>query len=163
MKELNENMQHSEITKATFLEIHENHPLWLKTAEYAEGCSWDACKRMAAFMKNGGFTDWERVFVAEQNGEFAGFCALLKAQSFPGEEYSPFLKWLFVDEKYRGHRLSQQLIQTASDYANRMGFEKLYLTTWHNGLYEKYGFIKLCEKEVREGYSEGIYEKKLGE
>jgi hypothetical protein len=47
------------------VEINENHPLWLKTAEYAENCSWDACKRMATRIKNSGFTDCERVFVAD--------------------------------------------------------------------------------------------------
>ncbi|MDR0946669.1 MAG: GNAT family N-acetyltransferase [Ruminococcus sp.] len=143
------------------IEITESHLLWLKVAEYAESCSWDACKRMATHMKNSGFTDWERLFVAEENGYFEGFCALLKAQPFPGDEYRPLLKWLFVDEKYRGHRLSESLIDTAADYAKSIGFDKLYLTTWHIDLYEKYGFVKLCDKEVREGYSEGIYEKCL--
>ena len=140
--------------------ITSDAPLWLPVADYADTCSWDACKRMAGFMREGKFNDWERIFVAEENGVFMGFCALIKPQAFPGEEYSPLIKWLFVSEEYRGHRLSQKLIEAAGEYAKELDYGQVYLTTWHNGLYDKYGFMKLCVKEVRDGYSEGIYEKK---
>jgi len=134
---------------------------WLRVAEYAGTCSWDACARMASFMREGQFTDWERIIVAEEGGDFMGFCALLKSQSFPGEKYAPLIKWLFVDGKYRGQRLSQKLIEAASNYAKELGYNQVFLTTWHQGLYEKYGFVKTCDKEVRDGYFEGIYEKEI--
>lgn len=136
-------------------------PLWLPVAKFAQICSWDACARMAAFMREDRFTDWERIIVAEENGAFMGFCALIKPQAFPGTEYNPLIKWLFVSEEYRGHRLSQKLLETAEKYAKELGYDQVYLTTWHNGLYEKYGFVKLCDKEVRDGYFEGIYKKKM--
>ena len=142
--------------------ISNTDPLWLPVADFAETCSWDACKRMVTFMRESKFNDWERIFVAEENGVFMGFCALSKPQTFPGAKYNPLIKWLFVSEEYRGHRLSQKLIEASEKYAKELGYGQVYLTTWHNGLYEKYGFIKLCDKEVRDGYSEGIYEKKLG-
>jgi len=103
----------------------------------------------------------ERLFIAKENDVFMGFCALIKPQGFPGLEYTPLIKWLFVEEKYRGQRLSQKLIDTAGEYAKELGYKKLFLTTWHEGLYEKYGFEKLCEKEVQDGYIEGVYGKKL--
>ena len=142
--------------------ISNANPLWLPVADFAETCSWDACKRMAGFMRESKFNDWERLFVAEENGVFRGFCALIKPQAFPGAEYSPLIKWLFVSEEYRGHRLSQKLIEASEKYAKELGYGQVYLNTWHNGLYEKYGFVKLCDKEVRNGYSERIYEKKIG-
>jgi len=132
---------------------------WIPVSEYADTCSWDACARMATFMRDGKFDDWERIFVAEGHGDYMGFCALIKPQGFPGEEYGPLLKWLFVSEKYRGKRLSQKLIEAASAYAEELGYKHVFLTTWHQGLYEKYGFVKLCEKEVRDGYFEGVYRK----
>jgi GNAT superfamily N-acetyltransferase len=141
--------------------MDEASPLWQAVADYAETCSWSACARMASFMRAGKFSEWERIFAAEENGVVIGFCALLKAQSFPGAEYSPLIKWLFVEEKHRGKRLSQQLIEAASGYAKSLGYDRVYLTTWHKGLYEKYDFAKIAEKEVREGYSEGVYEKRI--
>ena len=143
--------------------ITNTDPLWVSVADFAETCSWNACKRMAAFMREGEVNDWERIFVAEENGIFMGFCSLsAPPQDFPGADYNPLIKWLFVSEENRGHRLSQKLIEAAEKYAKELGFSQVYLTTWHNGLYEKYGFVKLCDKEVRDGYSEGIYEKKIG-
>jgi len=115
---------------------------------------------MADVMKKGEFNDWERIFIAEENGDFMGFCALAKPQGLI-EEYSPYLKWLFVGENYRGNRLSQKLIEAAIEYAKEIGFKQIFLSTWHVGLYEKYGFEKICDKEMREGYFEGIYEKKI--
>ena len=141
--------------------IQKTDPLWLPVAGYADICSWDACARMAVFMREDKFSDWERILVAEENGDFMGFCAVLKSQGFPGPEYEPLLKWLFVGEKYRGRRLSQQLIEAAAGYAKELGYGHIFLTTWHKGLYEKYGFVKIRDKGVRNGYSEGIYEKKI--
>jgi len=141
--------------------ISKTDALWISIADYAETCSWDACARMATFMRENKFVDWEKVFVAEENGVFMGFCALIKPKGFPGSEYNPLLKWLFVEEQYRGQRLSQKLIEAAAEYAKELGYDQIFLTTWHKGLYEKYGFVKICEKEVRDGYFEGIYVKKI--
>ena len=139
--------------------IDNTSPHWLPLSEYADTCSWDACTRMAKFMREWRFGDWERIFVAEENDNYAGFCALVRPQAFPGSEYGPLLKWLFVGEEYRGRRLSQSLLEAACEYAREIGYEQIFLTTWHEGLYEKYGFVKLCDREVRDGYFEGIYRK----
>ena len=142
--------------------IQPTDSLWLPVAEYAGTCSWGAGERMAAAMKESGFNDCERLFVAEENGDFMGFCALTNPQNFPViAEYNPWIRWVFVDEKYRGRRLSQKLLEAVADYAKTLGYDKVFLSTWHIGLYEKYGFVKICEKEMREGYYEGIYEKKI--
>ena len=90
--------------------IDKTHSFWASVAEYADTCSWDACARMAASMRLDQFNDWEKLFIAESNGVFMGFCALLKPPNYPGQENSPLIKWLFVEEKYRGQRLSQNLI-----------------------------------------------------
>ena len=59
--------------------IEQSDPLWLLVAEYAETCSWSAMARMAAFMRENRFCDWERVFVAEEGGNFRGLCALVQS------------------------------------------------------------------------------------
>ena len=141
--------------------IDQTDPLWLPLAGYAGTCSWNACARMATFMREGKFHDWERLIVAEENGVFMGFCALADAQGTSVPECNPLLKWLFVEEKYRGKRLSQKLIEATAGYAKTLGYNKLFLTTWHIGLYEKYGFSKIYDKEIREGYVEGVYEKTI--
>ncbi len=112
-------------------------------------------------MRSNDFKDWERVIVAENEGDYMGFCVLMKPRGFPGLEYTPLIKWVFVKEQYREHRLSQALLEAAAEYAKGLGFDKVFLTTWHVGLYEKYGFVKIFDKEVRDGYFEGVYEKDI--
>ena len=131
--------------------------MWLSVSEYAATCSWDACKRMAEFMRDGKFGGNERVFIAENGSSFMGFCALMNPPAFPEAENAPLLKWLFVEEQYRGNRLSEKLIEAACEYAVSIGFHRICLTTWHSGLYEKYGFVKTGEREMRKGYFESIY------
>jgi len=141
--------------------IAKTDPVWLSVAAYADTCSWDACRRMASLMREGQFHAWERILVAEDDTDFMGFCALVKPIGFPGPEYNPLIKWLFVREKYRGRRLGQKLLVTAAGYAKELGYSQVFLTTWHTGLYEKYGFAKIADKEVRPGYSESIYARKI--
>lgn len=59
------------------------------------------------------FTGWERVFAAYINEEIAGYCTLARKDCIPDVPYSPYIGYMFVDEKYRGRRLSQKLIQCA--------------------------------------------------
>jgi len=50
--------------------IQQTDSLWIPVAEYAYTCSCSACAKMATEMRDGKFNDWERVFVAEENGNF---------------------------------------------------------------------------------------------
>ncbi len=42
-------------------------------------------------------------------------------------------------------------------YAKTLGFDKVYLVSGEQGLYEKYGFIKLEDKKDRGGRDEQIF------
>lgn len=54
---------------------------------------------------------------------------------------------MFVDEKYRGHHLSQKLISYAISYLRTQGFHQVYLVSDHENFYEKYGF-KVIDKKM---------------
>lgn len=68
---------------------------------------------------------------------------------------------MFVDEEYRGNRLSQQLIQYAIDYLKTVGFDKVYIVSDHENLYEKYGFSVIDHKIALWGSEEKIYMQKF--
>ena len=75
------------------------------------------------------------------DGNIAGFCTYAKKDELPEEyDFTPFIGFMFVDEKYRGNRLSEKLIQTACNHAMNNGFTKMYIMSGEIGLYEKYGF-----------------------
>ena len=114
---------------------------WEAVAAYAAACSWRAGSLLAQQMRSEFFHDWERVFVAiTEEGDIAGYCTLAERDCLPDVPYSPYIGMVFVGERYRGHRLSEQLLQAACDYAATLGFTRVFLVSDHVGLYEKYGF-----------------------
>jgi predicted N-acetyltransferase YhbS len=134
---------------------------WKKVISYAEDCSWRAGKNLSILMKKELFTEWERVLVAIENDEIAGYCTVVKTDCIPNVEYTPYIGFMFVGEEYRGHRLSQKLIQSAIKYLKDLGFEKAYLVSDHINLYEKYGFCVIDRKMAPWGEEEKIYMQKL--
>ena len=124
---------------------------------YAENCSWgDTGKYLSNRMKNNGFSDWERIFVVLDNNNIAGFCALSKKSSVVNE-YTPHIGFIFVGELYRGNRISEKLCLSAIKYAKEVGLDKVYLYSDLVNFYEKYGFIKIDEKEAPWGEKLSIY------
>ena len=136
--------------------------LWSKVKKYAENCSWGAGKALAQMMDKGAFQDWERVVAALDGEEICGYCTIAKTDCIPDVDYTPYIGFLFVDEAYRGNRLSRQIILHAMDYLKSVGFEKVYLVSDHVNLYEKYGFQVIDRKMAPWGEEEKIYMQKLG-
>ena len=131
--------------------------LWCKVRNYAENCSWKAGKVLANTMDSNAFQDWERVIIALDNGKICGYCTAAKTDCIPNVPYTPYIGFLFVDEAYRGNRLSQQIISYAMDYLKSVGFDKVYLVSDHVNLYEKYGFRVRDRKIAPWGSEEKIY------
>ena len=135
--------------------------LWCKVRNYAENCSWKAGKVLANTMDSNAFQDWERVIVALDNGKICGYCTAAKTDCIPNVPYTPYIGFLFVDEAYRGNRLSQQIISYAMDYLKSVGFDKVYLVSDHENLYEKYGFSVIDRKMAPWGSEEKIFMQKF--
>ena len=139
-----------------------SHPLWQKTTSFAESCSWRAGAALAQKMRENDFADNERVFIAIENDEIAGFCTFANKDELPPQyDFTPFIGFLFVDEKYRGHRLSGKLIDAACSLAKEQGFSKIYIMSGEVGLYEKYGFEKLGDYATIYRTTDQLFVKKL--
>jgi len=125
--------------------ITSSDELWYKVRNYAESCSWRAGKALANAMDNNAFQEWERVIVAIDNEKICGYCTVAKTDCIPDVSYTPYIGFMFVDDMYRGNRLSQQLICYAMDYLKSVGFEKVYLVSDH----KHFGFtVQEEEKNV---------------
>ena len=94
--------------------------------------------------------------------EIAGFCTFANKDELPEEyDFSPFIGFMFVDEKYRGHRLSGKLIDAACGIAKEQGFSTVYIMSGEVGLYEKYGFEKLGDYATIYGTTDQLFQRKL--
>jgi len=118
---------------------------WMPLADFADQCSWAAGPVLAKKMRTNALLPWERVFAAVEDGRFAGFCSFTAHDCLPDAPYTPYIGDVFVDETFRGRRISEQMIQAVLAYAKTLGHDKVYLVTDHVGLYEKYGFVKIDE------------------
>ena len=137
-------------------------PLWEKTAAYAQACSWRAGESLARAMRTGALTGWETVIAAlDETGALCGFCTISRHDCMPDLAYTPYIGYVFVDEAHRGRRLSQAMIAFASEHLKELGFGEVYLTSDHEGLYEKYGFEPIDRHRAYWGGLETIYRKSL--
>ena len=128
----------------------------------AAACSWRAGPYLAKKMLENDFDDNERVIVAEIDGEPAGFCTFANKDELPLEyDFTPFIGFVFVDEKYRGRRLSERLISAACRVAKEQGFSTIYIMSGEIGLYEKYGFTKIGDYKTVYGSIDQLFRKRI--
>lgn len=129
--------------------------------QFAKSCSWGARRSLSQNMSDNIFSDWERVIVALYENEIAGYCTAAKSDCIPNVSCTPYIGYLFVDEKYRGQRLSKKLISFAISYLQTLGFHQIYLVSGHENLYEKYGFKVIDRKMAPWGELEKIYMREI--
>ena len=125
------------------------HELWNPTMEFAENCSWRAGSYLASKMRNREFEPNERVLAAIQDHRIVGFCTYANRDELPkGLDFTPFIGFMFVDEKYRGQRISEKLTDAACDCAGQQGYSGIFVLSGERGLYEKYGFAKIGDYQT---------------
>lgn len=142
--------------------ITKEHKLWRKTASFAKHCSWRAGGLLTVRMVENLFKPWERVFVALEDEKIIAFCTLTEKDEMPEQhDFAPFIGFIFVDDMHRGMRISEKLINAASDYAAELGFSTIYIMSDHIGLYEKYGFEKIGDYKTVYGWVDQLFAKKI--
>ena len=110
--------------------------------EFVKNFSWEEEKEHTIrVLRNWDFTEWETCFVALLDNKIIGMVTKAKTDYYPLPEIYPWISTLFVSEEYRGHKISEKLINYANNYARELGFDKTYIPSTHIGLYEKYGYI----------------------
>ena len=138
--------------------IQKGHILWDKTILFAQSCSWKAGLYLANRMKVNSFKDWERVVVAVENEAIVGYCTFSERDELSEEyDYSPFIGFVFVDERYRGKRISEKMIQQTLSYAKSIGYQTVYIMSGEQGLYEKYGFEKIGDFHTIYGTTDQLF------
>ena len=146
----------------TVYKMRYGHPLWDKTADFAEKCSWRAGGVLAEKMRQNEFTGNERVFAAREEDRIVGFCTLSMKDELPDDSpYSPFVGFVSVDEKARGRRISGMMIEKAAARAKYKEYDTLYIMSGEKGLYEKYGFEKIGDFTTIYGTVDQLFSKAL--
>ncbi len=82
-----------------------------------------------------------KVLMLIDNNELLAYCTLSQKKYDIDSVLSPWLGCVYTYPKYRGHRYSEELIKHAEKLVFETGFSKVYISTKHEELYEKYGFV----------------------
>ena len=74
--------------------------------------------------------------------------------------YTPYIASIFVKEEYRGNGYMKLIMADAFSKIKGMGYDKAYVHSSHEGLYEKYGFVHIDDVDTKYG-KKRIFEKEL--
>jgi len=139
-----------------------------KTADYsgiiqwAETWDWGVGEIVAKRLTKNKFKDWETVFVLTVDEQYAGLCILEKKDSWGTDldlALTPFITAVYIDPRFRGRRLSEKLLEAASDFARSLGFDAVYLISSNEDFYEKFGFEKFTQTVTCSGTTESVYKR----
>ncbi|MCR5795263.1 MAG: GNAT family N-acetyltransferase [Solobacterium sp.] len=130
-------------------------------AQYAERIPWRAGQSLARKIREGYFKDWESLFILQDADRICGFLTVSAKDSIETVPFTPFIGYVFVEEGYRGQRLSQKMIACAEEYLASAGFREAYIFSDHEGLYEKFGYIPAGEYTTKKNTVETLFRKEL--
>ena len=82
-------------------------------------------------------------FLLLKNNEIIGCSALVTNDFISRHDLFPWMACLYVDEKERGNDYGNLLMEYAEQEAKKVGFSTIYLTTDHDGYYERYGWKRI--------------------
>jgi GNAT superfamily N-acetyltransferase len=140
----------------------ENKDLWLSELEK---CDWGAGQYLAYLLKENKLDELvgenSRVLMLTEGEDLISFCTLAKFDDVQPTDLSPWIGFVYTYPEYPGKRLSGELLTFAEKLAKQDGATKVYISTNHTGLYEKYGYEFYMNTLDIEGEETRVYRKKL--
>lgn len=82
-------------------------------------------------------------FLLLKSDKIIGFYALQEHDVIEKKDITPWITLIFVDESERGQNLIKEILLHGRKTAGNLGFSKVYLSSSHIQLYEKYGFKEI--------------------
>lgn len=136
-------------------------------SRHQEAAKWFASKwgidaeiYLESIQSEGAIPSW---FVALDGKNIVGGAGVIENDFHDRPDLTPNICALYIEDEYRGKRLSELLLNEIEKHLSANGIAKVYLITDHSGLYEKYGwdFVTVVkEDETNEGirlYGKAIY------
>ena len=98
-----------------------------------------------------------RFYLLLDDGGPIGCYGLVVNDFISRHDLYPWFAALYIDPRNRGRALGARLLDHGLHEAALAGFGKLYLTTDHDGYYEKYGWTRIEDGYERDGAPARIY------
>lgn len=82
-----------------------------------------------------------KVLLLVDGGKLVSFLTYAEQDDIPEPSLTPWVGFVYTFPEFRGNRYAGKLLERACRLAENDGFEHVYVSTFEEGLYEKYGFV----------------------
>ena len=128
-------------------------------------CDWGAGKYLCELIRNDTFFDMagqnSRLLMLVDGDELISFCTLAGKDDIQPTELTPWMGFVYTFPEYRGHRYVGMLFEEIGKILRAEGSSKVYISTDHEGLYEKYGCTFMTVAKSLSGDDSRIYVKEF--
>ena len=135
---------------------------WLEQIRKSD---WDAGRFLYELLRDGRFRELtgagSKVLLLTEGDELIAFCTYAEKDDIQPTELSPWVGFVYTFPTRRGQRLFGRLLSEAERLGREDGFDALYISTSHIGLYEKYGCEFYATMTDVEGGLSRVYRKRL--
>ena len=142
----------------------ENKEHW---AEEILKSDWRAGAFLNRLLTEGSFFDAvgenSDVLLLTEGDELISYCTFAEKDDIQPTELTPWVGFVYTFPEHRGHRYAGLLFDEVERLAREKGVDKVYLSTNHEGLYEKYGWEFWGMMDDMDGEPSRVYIKKIGE
>ncbi len=143
-----------------FASDDKNH--WLSEIEKSD---WSAGHFLHKLLKNGELKtatgENTKVLLLTEEEKLVSFCTFADKDDIQPTELTPWIGFVYTFPDYRGKRCAGELLYHAEKLAKESGFENIYISTNHVGLYEKYGYEFFRMMKDIDGEDSRVYIKNL--
>ena len=119
----------------------DNKEYWLSKIKESD---WGAGQFLYELLKNQKLKEYvgenTKVLMLVDGENLISFCTFAEKDDIQPTELTPWIGWVYTFPHYRGHRYVGKLLSYAEAVAKTDGINSIYISTNHNGLYEKYGY-----------------------
>ena len=133
----------------------------IKNSDWRAGAFLHRMLSENTFFENVG--EGSKVLLLTDGDKLISFCTFSKYDDIQPTDLTPWIGFVYTFPQYRGNRYAGLLFEEAVRLAKAEGVHAIYLSTNHNGLYEKYGFEYLTMMKDIEGEPSKVYVKRVGE
>lgn len=113
----------------------------LKEADWPAGQSLCRCIETDTLFSKIGEGSRLLLGIDASNHTIACYCTLSRLDDIQPTDKTPWIGYVYTYPEYRGQRLMGQLLDEAQRLAAHEGAKAVWISTGHEGLYERYGFI----------------------
>lgn len=119
----------------------DNKEYWLSKIKESD---WGAGQYLYQLLKNQELKQYvgenTKVLMLVDGDNLVSFCTFADKDDIQPTELTPWIGWVYTFPNYRGNHYVGKLLSYAETLAKEVGFKNIYISTNHDGLYEKYGY-----------------------